>query len=446
MKKNIKDQLSGKKILFATMSADGHINPLTGLACFLLSWGCDVRWYTSELYRNKIEKLDIPFFPYNHAPDINGTNVDKVFPERKTITDVGAKANFDMKNIFAEMASGAYKDIQEIHEFFQFDIVIADSAFTAIPLIRHGLQKPVIAIGIIPLAEESVDLGPFGPGLCPPANEEQRNEYAGLRQVFNNIVFKEAIDTYSAILEKHHVPHQKTMIFDAVIRQANLYLQIGTPSFEYERSDIGENVRFIGSLLPQVASNKNTPWFDERLNDYSQVVLVTQGTVESDITKIIEPTLEAFKASETLVIATTGGNQTVCLRAKYPYANLIIEDYLPFADVMPYANVYITNGGYSGTLLSIKNKLPIVAAGIYEGKAEVCSRIGFFKYGINLNTETPTAVMIKGAVEEVTSKKGYKNNVIRLSLQMERYNANNLCARYIIGLLDGKPIDELNFV
>src|SRR5215213_5378130 len=49
----------GTKILFANFPADGHFNPLTGLAAHLKKIGCDVRWYTSDRYQAKIERLGI---------------------------------------------------------------------------------------------------------------------------------------------------------------------------------------------------------------------------------------------------------------------------------------------------------------------------------------------------------------------------------------------------
>ncbi|MER3470210.1 MAG: hypothetical protein C4330_02475 [Chitinophagaceae bacterium] len=62
---------------------------------------------------------------------------------------------------------------------------------------------------------------------------------------------------------------------------------------------------------------------------------------------------------------------------------------------MPYAQTYITNGGYGGVMLGIQNELPLVVAGIHEGKNEINARIDFFKLGINLQTETPTPVQMK---------------------------------------------------
>ena len=97
--------------------------------------------------------------------------------------------------------------------------------------------------------------------------------------------------------------------------------------------------------------------------------------------------LEAFQNSDYLVIVTTGGSKTVELRQRFTADNFIIEDFIPFDEVMPYCDVYITNGGYGGVLLGIEHQLPMVVAGVHEGKNEIAARVGYFKLGINLNTE-----------------------------------------------------------
>lgn len=441
MNKTTLDELAGKKILIATVAADGHFNPLTGLAKFLADSGADVRWYTSVVHENKLKKLGIPHFPFLKAMDINANNIHTLFPERKLLTDAGQKANFDMINIFIKPGPDHFEDIRDIQQEFSFEAIITESMFPAIPYLSAMLDVPVISIGIIPLAESSDDLGPYGPGFYPPANTEERENIARLNKTFNDEVYKEHIDCLSSLLSRYDIPHQRTNVFDMLIKTSDLYLQIGSPSFEYTRSNIGQNIRFIGSLLPYLAHVGENRWDDVRLDEYQKVVLVTQGTIENDITKLLEPTLEAFKDTDTLVIATTGGNQTEALRAKYPYHNLIIEDYMPFNEVMPFAHVYITNGGYGGTLLGIKNRLPMVAAGLFEGKAEICARLGYFKYGIDLKTERPTADEIRDAVVNVLANPVYKNNITALANEMEQYDAHALCAGYLVELLNQYAIN-----
>src|SRR5690606_32894525 len=201
------------------------------------------------------------------------------------------------------------------------------------------------------------------------------------------------------------------------------------------------------ALLPYSSEKaERKKWFDERIKQYEKIILVTQGTFEKDTTKLTEPTIQAFRDTDILIIATTAGNGTKELREKYASDNVIIEDFIPFNDVMPYVHVFVTSGGYGGTLLSIHNQVPMVAAGVHEGKIEICSRIGYFNYGVNLHTETPDIEAIRNAVEEVLNNGVYKNNITRLKAEMAEYNAFELCEGYIAELLkvEARDHDAIN--
>src|SRR6266496_5182531 len=90
------ETLKGKKILFANFPADGHFNPLTGLAVHLKWLGCDVRWYTSKKYAEKLQRLGIPHLPFKTAMDVSA--IEEVFPERDSIKGKVAKLKFDLIN------------------------------------------------------------------------------------------------------------------------------------------------------------------------------------------------------------------------------------------------------------------------------------------------------------------------------------------------------------
>lgn len=238
------------------------------------------------------------------------------------------------------------------------------------------------------------------------------------------------------LMKEYDIEVGKLSLFDVNVKKSTLLLQSGTPGFEYKRSDLGKNIRFIGSLLPYRTSSEKDAWFDERLINYSKIVLVTQGTVEKDIEKLLVPSLEAFKNTDTLVVCTTGGTKTDQLKKRFPHANVIIEDYIPFADIMPYATVYITNGGYGGVMLGIKHHLPMVVAGVHEGKNEINARIGYFNLGINLKTETPSVLQIKKATEAIMQDPLYKENVIRLADEFNEYDPEILFAKYVRAVLN----------
>ena len=429
------DELAGKKILFANFPGDGHFNPLTGLAVHMKSLGSDVRWYSSSIYASKLNKLQIFHYPFQRAKDVNAENLEQVFPERSQIKGIVKKLNFDMINAFILRGPEYYADLLEIHRSFPFDVVVADCTFTGIPFITDLMQVPVISIGVFPLIQESKDLAPSGLGMTPSYSFMGKIKQALLRYAANKILFAKPNKVMKTLLTNFGIEHQDLFIFDLMARKSTLYLQSGTPGFEYARRDLPSNVRFIGPLLPYQSQKQRAPWFDERLNQYEKIVIVTQGTVEKDIEKILVPTLEAFKDSDTLVIATTGGSGTEVLRKRFNSRNLIIEDFIPFSDIMPYADAYITNGGYGGVLLGIESQLPLVVAGVHEGKNEINARIGYFNMGVNVKTEKPTPAQMKKAVIKVLSDDRYKQNVSKLAKEFSGYNPKDLFAYYLKDIL-----------
>jgi MGT family glycosyltransferase len=434
---------AGKKILFATIPGDGHVNPLTGLAVHLKQKGCDVRWYTGTLYAEKIARLGVHFYPFKKAIDISGEEFQKLMPEREKRRSRIARLRWDLENVFISRAPEYYADLEDIYREFAFDAVVADCTFLAIPYIRHLLKVPVINIGVLPLIESSKDLAPTGLGMVPANSFSGKLKQAILRRIADKLIFGAPNKLLFRLLEEKQVPHRRHSVFDMSIQQSDIFLQSGTPGFEYARTDLSKNIRFIGPLLPYSAGQQAEPWFDGRVPEYDKIILVTQGTVEKDVNKILVPTLEAFKNTDTLVIATTGGSRTAELQKRYPQKNLIIADFIPFDDVMPYASVYVTNGGYGGVLLAIQNKLPMVVAGVHEGKSEIAARIGYFRIGINLKTETPTISDIKKAVKTVVETSIYERNAGRLSDEFAQYDPAELFSKYLMEILAGKKIIHL---
>jgi MGT family glycosyltransferase len=440
---NIENIQAGTKILFANFPADGHFNPLTGLAVHLKKLGCDVRWYTSKKYEKKVQRLDIPFYGLTKALDFAANaDIDQVFPERKKYKSQVARLKFDMINAFILRAPEYYEDIKDIYHNFEFELMIADITFGGIPFVKEKMNIPVISIGIVPLPETSKDLPPSGLGLTPSYNFFGRLRQASLRFIADTVLFAKPTKVMRAILAQHGIDAGKANIFDILIQKSTIVLQSGTPGFEYQRSDISNHIYFAGPLLPYAKERNDQRWYNEKLRHYDKVILVTQGTVETDGNKLLVPTLEAFKNSDCLVIVTTGGSGTEELRRKYDQHNIIIEDFIPFDDVMPYADVYVTNGGYGGVLLSIQNQLPMVVAGVHEGKNEINARVGYFQLGINLKTEKPSVLQLRKAVGAILSDDIYSKNVKALSEEFRRYSPERICELHVAALLKKKKKKE----
>jgi MGT family glycosyltransferase len=427
--------LKGKHILFACVPGDGHFNPLTGLAKHLQSLGCDVRWYASYIFEKKLKKLAIPHYRFTKALDVPSDKIDEVFPERKHIKGQVAKLNFDMIHYFILRSTEYMADIKDIHAEWKIDAVVADCVFSAIPFIKDEIHVPLISIGVMPLFESSKDLPPAGLGMEPVPGIAGRIKHEMLKKLANKVLFRKPNKIFFSLLKERNITCKADNAFDALVEKATIFLQSGTPGFEYKRSDLGKHIRYIGPLLPYSMKNGREKWYDDRLQEFKTVLLVTQGTVEKDTNKLLVPAIEAFKDTDKLLIVTTGGSGTQTLRNKYSHRNVIIEDFIAFIDVMPHADIFISNGGYGGVMQGIQYGLPMVVAGVHEGKNEINARINYYKYGINVGTETPTPAQLTNAVNKITGDPRYKNNINRLQKEFADYNPEELCAAYLQELL-----------
>jgi UDP:flavonoid glycosyltransferase YjiC (YdhE family) len=107
---------------------------------------------------------------------------------------------------------------------------------------------------------------------------------------------------------------------------------------------------------------------------------------------------------------------------------------------MPRADAFVTCGGYGSVMLSISHRLPMVAAGVHEGKNEINARIGYFKLGINLKTERPTPAQVRNAVTALLADPSYRQRVATLRKELIGYNTLPACEGYIRDLLPAEAV------
>src|SRR5262245_15712554 len=154
-------------ILFASMPADGHFNPLTGLAVHLREKGHDVRWYTGPSYADRLGRLGVPHFPFERATDVNGENLSERYPEYAKL-GLGPKAiAFALEKVFFGNLEAHLRDITALHAEFAFEAIVFDGAFYAGRLVSEKL---------------GVRAYPIWPGPTPaPTSKEAPPPFFGLK-------------------------------------------------------------------------------------------------------------------------------------------------------------------------------------------------------------------------------------------------------------------------
>lgn len=419
------------KILFATMPFDGHFNPLTGVAMHLKATGHDVRWYAGPSYAAKLERLGIPYFPFQRATEINQHNIGELFPERARLRGP-ALIRFDGKHIFVGNTENFFEDVREIESSFPFDALFCDGAFFAMKLIKEKLDKRVYAFGVVPSLESSKDVPPNFVGLKPAKTSIGRLIHQGMRALMEWLVMREPKNIYNDMLVAHGLTPIEGSLFDVSYRSPDLVFQSGVPGFAYPRRDPNPKVKFVGPLLPYQKAIATAFSQPEKLHKYKPVILISQGTVDNkDPGKLIVPALEALKDTGALLIVATGHSKTETLRESYSQDNIIIEDFIDFSFILDHTDLFICNGGYGSILLSLSKGVPVLTAGIREGKNDINTHVDYFRVGIDLGTESPRPGAIRQAAERILREPQWKQNVARLRDEFRGYHPNELIATYL---------------
>lgn len=303
-------------------------------------------------------------------------------------------------------------------------------------LVREALRKHVCAVGPGPVLATSKDVPPNFVGLKPARTAAGRLLHRVMGAVMDRMVLTRGTAIYNSVLATHSLATVKGSIYDEFYRAADVFFQSGAPGFEYARREVNPKFRFVGPLLPHRAATSGRFPYPQKLEANQRVILVSQGTIDNkDSSKLIIPALEALRDSGALLIVATGHSHTEELRRSYPQDNIVIEDYVDFAAVLERADLFVCNGGYGSVLLSLSRGVPVLVAGIREGKNDVNARVDYFGVGINLRTESPKPDAIRRAAARLLSEPRWKQNAMRLSDELRQYRPYELIDDYLANLL-----------
>jgi len=410
------------KILFASMPADGHFDPLTGVAAHLSARGHDVRWYAGPQYARKLDALGMTHLPYQHATEVTGGNLNDLFPERAALKGP-KRISFDLEKFFVTNVDNHFRDIVDLRSEFPFDVFFCDGAMYVEKLVADGLGIPVFAVALATVMPDDDGPPPFF-GLRPARSIAGRTVHRVVRRMLASTM-KAGVRTYNEILASRNVAPIPLDGFPHVpMASARRVFLNGSPGLDFPGYRPPANAEYVGPLVPaRRALGPPTSLPPAVLDPDVTVVVVSQGTVDNtDVTKLIVPTLEALKDGPSVVVATTGGHQTAELTERFASPNVVIEDFIDYDALFPHVDVFVTNGGFGSVLAAMRHGVPVVAAGKTEGKNDIDARVGYNRLGIDLRTERPKPAKIRAAVRRVLDEPIFAANVARVRAELSSYD------------------------
>lgn len=426
------------RILVATVPADGHFNPLTGIAVHLKERGHDVRWYTGRRFAATLERLGIPHISFKRARELDDEAPD-VVSERARLRGL-ALMRYDLDRFFVSNVEGYFLDIQELEASFPFDVLFCDGAFMATALVKAKLGTHVCVIGL-GAAPDAGDSPPPMTGFKPARTPIGRLAYRGMRAGMEWLASGRAKAAYNRTLAAHGLAPITTPMFGEASRLADVIFAQGVPGFAYSTRNPNPKVKFVGVLRPPRHATDRPFLHAEKLAASERVILISQGTVDNkDLGKLIVPALDALKDTGALLLVTTGGSSAAGLRRSHPQDNVVIEEFIDYDFALEHADLFVTNGGAGGVLLSLSKGVPVLGAGVREGKNQINARVDYFRVGIDLRTERPRPAAIRRAADRLLSEPQWKQRAERLGKEFGRYQPEQLIDEYLATLPSSEPL------
>jgi MGT family glycosyltransferase len=400
------------------MPAAGHIGPLLPIARELVRRGHDVAWYSGSHVRDDVEATGARYLPPVQARDVDPAGLDAEFPERAGKRGL-ARFRFDMREVFIAAVPDQVADLETHVAAFRPDVLVPETAMAAAcAVVDHRQGIPWATCNITVLVFSSRDTAPFGLGLAPPSSAVGRMRNRLVAAAIDRTLFAPINRDYHAMRTRLGLPPTSDGFVDLTL-SPHLYLQPTAPSFEYPRSDLPPQVRFVGPLLPPAPEDFTPPSWWEELSGPEPVVLVTQGTIATDPSELLLPALEALRDEPVRVLAVTGGPDPAALPAPPPNAR--VERYVPFGVVMPRVAALISNGGYGGLHHALVHGVPVVVVGATEEKPELVARVNWSGVGVGIRTQRPRPQRLRAAVRRVLAEPRFRERADVLRAEMAAY-------------------------
>jgi UDP:flavonoid glycosyltransferase YjiC (YdhE family) len=405
------------RVLVTTVPITGHVRPALPVVRELVRSGHEVVWYTGAKFAPLVTEVGARYAPMRAGWDYDDADLDSMQADRKPGR---RRLGWALLNIFVKPIPGYVTDIDELIDTYRPDVVVTDMAFPAGLLAAERRGLPRVTFTISPLGVSSVDTAPFGLGLPPSSSPLGRLRNRSLNWAVQKVVFADSQRAAEQIRAGMGLPPLPGYFMDWGSVISDRYLHASIPELEYPRSDLPPGLEFIGAMLPEGVDNWTPPaWWPSLAEARAAgrpVVLVTQGTLATDLDNLLLPSIRALADRDVLVVATTGGaDPSAVLPVAERPVNLRLERFIPFGDLLPAVDAMVTNGGFGGVQAALAAGVPLVVAGTTEDKSEVNARVAWSGAGISLRTDTPTGAQVAGAVDRVLTEPSFRQRAAELS-------------------------------
>jgi len=380
------------KVLFLNIPAHGHTNPTLPVVKELVERGEQVIYYSSDSFKDKIERTGAVFRSYVSGVQFDGHEIDK---------NIFVNAGMAMEAT-REILPGVLEDLRERGDD-KPDYIIHDSMCVWGKYAAKILDVPAAC---------SVTMFAFG---TRPALHSWTfirslvrmwiDGFSGTARWFRAArAINKRFDVNTFLLKDVFTNREKLNI----VYTSRLF-QPGEGSFSERR------FKFVG---PSIAPRNETFDLPVNKNEKRKIVYVSLGTIVSDLPTFYPACFEAFGTEDVVVIMSVGNQTDVASLGEIP-DNFIVRNRVPQLEVLKRASAFLTHAGMNSVSEGLRECVPLLCFPQTAEQGMVAKRVEQCGAGLRIHHKDITPENLRAAIRTILDDDSYGRGAERIAKSFE---------------------------
>jgi UDP:flavonoid glycosyltransferase YjiC (YdhE family) len=394
------------------------LQPNIALGHALRELGHDVAFYTGASVRSQLEAEGFACLPFR---ELNESSVRLTVEQLVNLRGNPRKKRDLWREFLVATVPAQLRDLEVILNGFRADAIVCDLAMWApILVVGETRRLPVIAFSHV---GNCLLPGPEGPvtGFALPHSRNLLVDlYGRAVSLIANAVAAPVRREASGIRIRHGLPPLSVTVTEFAGRMP-LYLVPSAPEFDYLRKDLPASVHYTGPCLWDRPKDHAPPDFVRKIDPARKCIVVDEGGLYRTEPKLFELAVEGLRNTpvQVVLIAGHGRDPEALNLGPLPPAMTLTRN-TPLSDVLPVADLLLTNGNSNAVLAALSCGVPVVVLPSIWDQAEVAWRVHETGTGLRLAPRRCTPERLRSAVLRVLEQPSFRENAERMAVALRR--------------------------